>query len=81
MCFARKVGLGQYNATRREWVKAYRYARIKASQGLQPDQANDGAIWKAELIVSERTHIDPLTITGVSRLAASRIIDEILSEQ
>ena len=81
MCFARNPGLGQYNATRSEWLEAYRSARVKASLGVEPEPASDGVTWKAELIVSDRNRIDPLTIPGANRLAAERVINEILNEQ
>lgn len=81
MCFARKSGLGHFNATRKEWLEAYRAARINAGLGRDPDPANSGVAWKAELIVSERGHIDPLAISGTARLDAERVIHEILSEQ
>lgn len=81
MCFSRKPELGNYNATRSEWLRAYRSARVNAREGMGPDPVNDGVTWKAELIVSERSRIDPLIIPGESRLAAFRVIEEILSEQ
>lgn len=81
MCFARKSWLGQFNATRKEWREAYRAARVNARSGKEPDPTNSGVVWKAELIVSERDQIDPLTMSGASRLAAEQVINEILSEQ
>lgn len=80
MCFQRKPGLGRYNATRDEWLAAYRNARINASQGTAPDASRGGVSWKADLIVAERRHLDPLTVPGSSRLEAARIVDELLSE-
>lgn len=77
----RKPGLGQYNATRSEWLTVYRAARIKANLGEGPNPANDGITWKAELIVYDRNNeIDPLTFTGATRLAAMRVINDILKE-
>lgn len=81
MCFPRKPYLGHYNASRREWAEAYRSARIKSSLGSKPDAAYPGIAWKAELVVSERNQIDPLTMPGNNRLAAARLIYEVLSEQ
>lgn len=81
MCFARNAALGRYNATRSEWLGAYRAARVKASFGVKPDPANNGVIWKAELIVRARNGIDSLTIPVANRLIGKKIIDEILNEE
>lgn len=54
MCFARKAGLGHYNGTRAEWCAAYRAARIGERDGLEPDPATSGLVWKAGLIVADR---------------------------
>jgi len=80
MCFQRQPGLGRYNSGRSEWLGAYRTARISAAQGFGPDAANDGVWWKAELIVQERAIEDQLMVPVVNRLAAQRVIEDILNE-
>jgi hypothetical protein len=81
MCFARKPGLGHYSGSRVEWKRAYRAARIAKRDGIEPDPATSGIIWKAGLIVAyERAdHNDPLTCPLAARLASKHIIDEIIS--
>lgn len=82
MCFPRKASLGRYSGTRAQWRRAYRNARLAAANGLPPDPANSGLIWKAGLIVAyDRPAVDPLACPVGSRLAAYRMINEILSVQ
>lgn len=83
MCFPRKPGLGKYNASRSDWVKAYRAARVAHREGKKPDPVTGGIAWKAGLIVEfERdAHGDPLTLPIEARLEGQRIIDELLAEQ
>ena len=78
--FARKPGLGRYNATRRDWYAAYREARVAIGNGAKPDHMLEGVRWKAQLIVAlERDgQGDLLRGTAQSRLAMSRLTDEIL---
>lgn len=81
MCFARKPGLGHYHGSRRDWRKAYRSARIAARDGLEPDPATSGIVWKARLIVAydRSQHIDPLSFPVSARLESKRLIDEIIN--
>ena len=77
----RKGGLGHYNASREEWQKAYRQARIDKTANPK----NKGIYWKAGLIVEfERESLDSLHFTAKERLAmnkeAQKVIDEILAE-
>jgi hypothetical protein len=70
MCFPRKLGLGHYNATREEWLKAYRIARVRHRAGRKPDPRRKGVSWKAQLIVSyERDATDALSVPLANRLA------------
>lgn len=81
MCFPRKASLGRYNANRTQWKRAYREARCKIGDGCSPNHLLSGIEWKAQLIVAdERERIDPLTIPVLNRLAAQKIIEEILSQ-
>lgn len=81
MPFQRKPGLGHYNATRSEWMAAYRVARVRAGKGMAPDPSTSGIQWKAQLIVSEREDSGPLSVPAQSRLEANKLINELLSEQ
>ncbi|WP_417447060.1 hypothetical protein [Kangiella sp.] len=82
MCFPRKPSLGRYSGTRAEWHCAYRAARVAAGQGLPPNPAYSGIQWKAQLIVAyERPLLDPLACSVLGRLAAYRIIEEIVSDE
>lgn len=82
MCFPRKAGLGRYNATRAQWAKAYRHARVRQRRGEAPDAATCGIDWKAALIVAyERDeHADPLNTPLEGRLASKRLIDDIVGK-
>lgn len=80
MCFPRKTSLGRYSGTKAQWRSAYRAARIANAQGIPPNPVNSGIEWKAQLIVAyERPSLDPLACSVLGRLAAYRIIDEIVS--
>lgn len=80
MCFPRKPSLGRYSCTKAQWRRAYRAARMAAGKGLPPDPKSSGVLWKAQLIVAyERPSLDPLACSVLGRLAAYRIIDEIVS--
>lgn len=81
MCFPRKPALGHYNATRSEWLAAYRNARIVESRGARAPTNVGGVAWKAHLIVAfDRKTPDELEMPVTSRLATNRLIDEILAE-
>lgn len=84
----RKPGLGCYIGTRAEWGRCYRDARIlewsrKYGDGSEP------TIWRltgleykaARIVCYERDAIDPLTIPASRRIAADRLIGEILEEE
>ena len=81
MCFPRNAGLGQYNASRKEWHTAYRAARIAKREGTEPDPASGGIVWKAGLIVAyERAEYnDSLTFPLAARMASKQIIDQIIN--
>lgn len=81
--FQRKPTLGHYNGTRREWIEAYRAARIDERNGIECDPAFDGLRWKAGLIASfeRHDHNDPLTVPVENRMAEKRLIEEILAEE
>lgn len=81
--FARQGGLGHYNGTREEWQAAWRRARVRHRQGLEPDPKDKGLEWKASLIVERRNaeYGDPLNISLAGRLVAKQVIDEILAER
>ena len=82
MCFPRKPSLGRYSATRADWSRCYRQARIAAGRGLAPDPKSSGIAWKAQLIVAfERRGHDPLAYPVQCRLNAHRIINEIRAEE
>lgn len=82
MCFPRKHSLVRYSGTRAVWRCAYRAARIAAGQGLPPNPAYSGIQWKAQLIVAyERPPLDSLACSVLGRLAAYRIIKEIVSDE
>ncbi|WP_177454462.1 hypothetical protein [Pseudomonas sp. Irchel 3E13] len=74
----RQPGLGRYNATLEEWKRAYRHARMRRQQ--EPDSTSSGITWKAQLIITfERSvFLDPLEVPLRDRLAAKRLIDEIV---
>lgn len=77
MCFPRKPCLGHYNATRMDWHKAYRAARITARRGGAPNPAHSGVQWKAELIVfNERDSTDPLACPVAGRLFAYHLFKD-----
>ena len=77
----RQPHLGHYNATRDVWQRAYRKARIRNARGAAPDPSRGGIGWKAQLIVQQRSAIDPLTTPVSGRLWAKRAIDEILQAE
>ena len=81
MCFPRKLSLGQYSGSRFDWQKAYRAARISARNGREPNPKHSGIQWKADLIVAHERgeSADPLACPVAGRLAAQRIINELLS--
>ena len=74
MCFPRKAGLGQYNTCRKDWLEAYRAARVSIGKGREPNPRDSGIVWKAQLIVVERNRPDHLTVPMKARLAAHRTI-------
>ena len=78
----RKPTLGHYNGTRREWIEAYRAARVDERNGVECDVSASSLHWKAYLIASfeRHDHSDPLTIPVENRLDEKRMIDEILAE-
>lgn len=77
----RKPGLGYYNATREEWEAAWRTARIRYGNGLEPNTKNGGIMWKAELIINnERDSIDILDFTPEQNLMTKKLIEKILAE-
>jgi len=79
MCFPRKPSLGRYHGSRLQWQQAYREARIAAAQGIPPDPARSGIVWKAQLIVAyDRPRLDDLALPVQGRLAAQRLINEVL---
>lgn len=81
VCFKRNPSLGRYNGTRREWVAAYRCARVNAGEGQELDAKLDGIRWKAGLVVIfERDSIDNLAIPLDARIESKRLIDEIVNE-
>jgi len=62
-----------------QWRRAYREARIAAGKGLPPDPARSGIVWKAQLIVAyDRPRLDDLALPIQGRLAAQRLINEVL---
>lgn len=82
LCFRRKPSLGRYSATRGEWRKSYREARIAARVGLKPNPRTSGIAWKAQLVVAfERQGHDPLAYPVQCRLNAHRIINGIRAEE
>ena len=81
MSFQRKPYLGKYNATRQEWMVAYRAARVATRRGENPDPKLSGIWWKARLIVaSERDRVDSLTINPSNELVCRHIVDEFLTK-
>lgn len=81
MCYPRKTWLGKYNASRSQWIDAYRAARCLVKAGGEPNPSLSGIEWKAQLIVAfDRTRVDPLATPVSSRLAANKIIQEIVEE-
>lgn len=78
--FTRQPRLGRYNATLEEWKQAYRHARMRRQQ--EPDSSTSGIIWKAQLIITyERSaYLDPLQAPLRERLAAKKLVAEIVGE-
>lgn len=77
----RKPGLGHYNATRDEWNKAYRHARILKRTGGEVDSSLDGIWWKAQLIIfNERNSFDWYSMTAEERLWMQKETDSLLNE-
>jgi hypothetical protein len=83
MCFPRNPGLGRYIASRKDWLEAYRNARVRHRAGLEPDHKNSGIKWKAELIVAyhRNDHCDPLNCSLAGRMMGLKVIQEILAEK
>ena len=82
MCFVRKSGLGRYSGTRSQWRSVYRSARCSKKRGDEADYTLTGLAWKATLVVfNERNGVDNITIPAVAKLAAKRIINELLAEE
>lgn len=81
--FRRKPGLGHYNASRSEWYRAYRAARVAIARGLRPDHTLDGVRWKAQLIVAHERdgQGDLLRDDAPTRLSLSRLLDEMLADE
>lgn len=82
MCFPRKPSLGHYSGNRAQWTVAYRAGRIAEKCLSAPDPSTSGLPWKARLIVSfeRHAHQDPLSLPVSTRLAARRLINEIVEE-
>jgi len=79
----RRAGLGQYNATRSEWLYAYRRARIRKKSGLKPCHLKGGIQWKAQLIIYHDREYDLLAYPKANtreRLTMQRISESIFSE-
>lgn len=82
MALARKAYLGRYNASKANWINAFRAARCLMRAGGSPDPALSGIEWKAQRIVAyERASVDPLTIPMENRLIAHKLICEILLDE
>lgn len=81
-CFQRKPSLGNYNATRAQWIRAYRNARKLAKQGVSMSTKVSSVLWKAGLIVEfERNPLtDPLHGSALERLQQQRQVDLMISE-
>lgn len=78
MCFARKPWLGCYNATREEWGKAYRAARIARREGCEPDPSLSGIAWKATLIITgDRERHDDLSVPIFGRLLVFKMCSQL----
>ena len=76
--FTRRPGLGHYDATRAEWISAYRHARRACRWGLPPNPQLSGVQWKAVLIVyNERDQVDPIMCSPFAELECRRIIDNL----
>jgi hypothetical protein len=79
----RKPLLPHYNASRDEWAKAWKEARVQQRNGERPNPKHSGIRWAASLIVAYGRHnwIDHLAMPAPQRLEALRVVKEILNER
>jgi len=75
----RKFSLGHYKASRTEWLRAYRCARLRCRRGTHAVPQSQGVWWKAQLIVSFERHAycDRLMWPVMARLAERQLIREL----